>query len=122
MQDLMDAIELLRSEQVNVQLEFTSDRDGYLLFELRILPWRNSAMQGYMILVAGQDIDDALIRGAESLRDRRWTQVNWRVHLNEPGVYVGAGLGPVLRSAGTRSEKASNGRESLRVIKDTSDR
>lgn len=100
--NLEDAVMLLRNENINVAVEFTQDKYGYLLFNVRGTPWSNSALKGNMVLVAEHDLHDAVILLAESIANRLWTPLNWRVRLDEPGNYVPGKAWTVLR--GARSE------------------
>lgn len=105
MLSLDNAIDALTSQQVNLQLEFSTDKDGYILYQLRVLPWRNSVRQGQMILVADQTISGCLILAAENLNADRWASLNWRVVLNEPGSYVGYSGMAIVRDDNTAPQK-----------------
>lgn len=104
MYTLEDAIDLLSTSQVNLQLEFSTDKDQYLLYCLRVLPWRNNARQGYMILVADHTLTSCLIMAAEDYKADRWSILNWKIALQEPGRYFGYGGIGLIRSAGTLAE------------------
>jgi hypothetical protein len=107
MMTLDDAIGRIREEHVNLQLEFSTDKDGYLLYCLRVLPWRNSPRQGYMILVSDHTMTSCLIMAAEDLENNRWAVLNWRVQMNEPGRFFGYGGIGLIKSAGTLAETAA---------------
>lgn len=114
---LGDAIQLLEDSQVNLQLEFSRDKDDYVLFELRCLPWRNSPRSGYMILVAEQSMEAVLKLAAEELEADRWTVLNWKVKLNEPGRYFGYNTAGSIKLADTPAEQAPQPlRANVRVL------
>lgn len=101
---LGDAIQLLEDSHVNLQLEFSRDKDDYVLFELRCLPWRNSPRSGYMILVADSSLEAVLKLAAEELESDRWTVLNWKVKLNEPGRYFGYNTAGSIKLSDTQLE------------------
>lgn len=121
MLNLEQALEVLQSTQINIQLEFSQDKDGYVLFNLRCLPWRNTPRQGYMILVADHSLTQVLCRAAEDLESNRWSVLNWKIRLMEPGHYFGYGGAGLLKDTSTASELPSVYPRPLHLIKDTSD-
>jgi len=109
--DLVTSVTYLRDNNCNVAMEFTEDKDGYLLFNLRATPWRNSANNGNMILVSDYNVEDALIRLAECVDRREWTPLNWRVRMNEPGSYSPGKSWALLRPAGDAPDNLQDGRQ-----------
>lgn len=105
METLDQAIEEISTHHVNLQLEFTTDKDGYLLFQLRCLPWRNNPRQGYMILVADHTVTGCLLMVAEDLKENRWAVLNWKIRMAEPGRYFGYGGIGLIKSASTPLEE-----------------
>jgi hypothetical protein len=118
--DLTTSVSYLRDNNCNVAMEFTQDNEGYLLFNLRATPWRNSANAGMMILVGDYNVEQCLIRLAECVERRDWTPLNWRVRMDEPGIYTPNRQWAVLRNARKELEKAQEDRESPSEAKDTS--
>jgi hypothetical protein len=102
---LEEAVVVLRDANVNATLEFTQDKDGYLIFNLRGTPWRNSANAGMMILVAAHQIEDCVVILAEMVEKRMWVPLNFRVRLDEPGAYSPGRQWTVMRNARDELEK-----------------
>lgn len=101
---LDQAIEELSLHHINLQLEFSTDKDGYLLYQLRVLPWRNNPRQGYMILVADHTLTSCLIMAAEEIEGNRWAVLNWKVSMQEPGRFFGYGGIGLIKSTSTPSD------------------
>jgi len=99
------AIDYLRTANVNVGLEFTLDNEQFTLFMVRLTPWRNSSRDGSMILVAEYTLEDALVSAAEQHNTNRWIPLNWRVRMNERGIYAPGRSWTVLRNARNELEK-----------------
>lgn len=110
MHTLEECVEEIRSNQINIQLDFSVDRDGYILFQLRALPWRNAPRQGYMMLVAGHSISEALGLLADDLAADRWTALNWKIVLNEPGRYLGHNTANRIKDSSTAPDTRLNGK------------
>jgi len=118
--DLTTSVSYLRDNNCNVAMEFTQDKDGYLIFNLRATPWRNSANAGMMILVGDYNVEDCLIRMAEAVERRDWTPLNWRVRMDEPGLYAPGRAWTVMRNARRELEKLQDDAEAASEAKDTS--
>lgn len=77
----------IRNSSVNCQLEFEVSLQGELLFCLRAVPWKNSSKPNRMILVASDNIVDALVLLAVELDQQNWVPLDWRARPADAGVY-----------------------------------
>jgi len=74
-----------------------------------------------MMLVADHTVTGCLIMLAEDLNADRWTVLNWKVVLNEPGRFFGYSGKGTLKTVGTPTEEQSNGLKEPIRIRPTSD-
>lgn len=87
MADIRDAVELLRNEKLNVQIEFVLNDDGDYVFNARGTYWRGTDMADYMYLAGGLDLEEAVVLLAQAVYDRAKVPVDWRARMHTVGVY-----------------------------------
>ncbi len=81
-----EAIELLFTERINIELLLTTDDEGYMFFNFRARPWKNSPEDGRMLIAGSFTMEDAFCQLAEELIRSHWVPLNWKMRLSAPGV------------------------------------
>jgi hypothetical protein len=80
-----EAIETLFAEHINIELIITNDDDGYVFFNFRARPWKNSPNDGRMLLVGAPTLNECMILLADGLLGQDWTPLSWTARLHSLG-------------------------------------
>jgi hypothetical protein len=79
-----EAVEKLFTERLNIELLITNDEEGYVFFNFRARPWKNSPNDGRMLIVGGETLESAFILLADALEHSAWVPLDWKVRLHAP--------------------------------------
>lgn len=81
------AYEVFETERLNAELLLSRDTENRQLFMFRIREWGYNADKDSMVLASAYRIVDAFALAITAWTEGVRTPLNWKVRLNEPGVY-----------------------------------
>jgi hypothetical protein len=107
MNPFQDAVEALFTERINIELLITSDEEGYVFFNFRARPWKNSPNDGRMLLVGASHLEEAFVLLADALERQSWVPLDWKTRLHAPAYAPAPAERPSPRFRPNEVEKPS---------------
>lgn len=84
MDKLQEAIKILWTAKLNLEVLTLADADGDAYFNMRARPWKNSPNDGFMLLVGGYALDDIYILTAAAYEGEQWKRLDWTRRISPP--------------------------------------
>ncbi len=77
-----ESVQVLFTERINIEVLLTSDDDGYMFYNFRARPWKNSPNDGRMLLVGAPTLDECMVLLADALLSSSWVPLSWTARLH----------------------------------------
>lgn len=82
---MMNYLPDLLAARVNIMVEFYVESEDSVLFNVRATHWKGSSDANVMYLVADYDLNDAMVRLANSISCHNTVKLDWKARLATPG-------------------------------------